>query len=193
MKVTATLQHLRMAPRKVRLLRDLICGMKISSAQSQLLQQSKWAAKPILKLLLSAVANAEHNFGLEKNNLYIHTMTVDQGPIIKRWTPKAFGRATEVRKKTSHITLVLDEMIPGQSHKNAGVLKSDKQDDKVLAETKASEKKEQQSSADVKEKHSEAAFDRRRAVKRKENFQENKPQKKSKGFASKIFQRKKEG
>jgi len=72
----------------------------------------KKSAKPILKLLNSAIANADNNFSLDPENLYIYKITVDEGPKYKRWMPRARGRVTEIQKKSSHITLVLEEITP---------------------------------------------------------------------------------
>ena len=107
--ITAKLKHLKIAPRKVRLAADLIRGMSVIEAQAQLKFLSKRAAHPVLKLLNSALANAEHNFNLSKENLYISKITVDAGPSLKRWLPRAMGRATPILKRTSHITLILEE------------------------------------------------------------------------------------
>jgi large subunit ribosomal protein L22 len=109
MEVIAKAKNIRMSPRKVRLVIDVIRGMDVARAQTQLRFLKKAAALPVLKLLNSAVANAEHNFRLRKEDLHVKTITADGGPVIKRWTPKAFGRAAPIRKRTSHITLVLDE------------------------------------------------------------------------------------
>ena len=108
MPVTAKLNYLRMAPRKVRLVTNLIRGLNVIEAQTQLKFLSKRAAGPILKLLKSAIANAKHNFDLAEENLYIAKISVDQGPSLKRWLPRAMGRATPIIKRTSHITIVLE-------------------------------------------------------------------------------------
>jgi len=108
MSVTAKLRYLRIAPRKVRLVADLIRGKKVSQALRLLQFTPKRAALSLEKLLRSALANARHNFGLEEDNLYISKITVDEGPKLKRWMPRARGRAFEIQKKTSHVTLVLD-------------------------------------------------------------------------------------
>lgn len=110
MPVTAKLNYLRIAPRKVRLVADLIRGKKVSQALTLLQFTTKKPALPLLKLLKSAIANARHNFGLEEKNLYISKILVNEGPKLKRWMARARGRATEIQKKTSHITLVLDEL-----------------------------------------------------------------------------------
>ena len=105
--VTAKLSYLRMGPRKVRLVADLIRGRSVGRAIDILTVTNKRPAKPLLKLLMSAVANAKHNFSLAQDALKVATLTVDGGPMLKRWMPKAHGRATPVRERTSHINLVL--------------------------------------------------------------------------------------
>jgi len=110
MPVTAKLKYLRIAPRKVRLVADLIRGKKIEEAQNILNFKVKKAALPLLKLLKQVVANAKNNFQLDESNLYIAKILVDEGPKYKRWRARARGRADEIQKKTSHITVVLDEI-----------------------------------------------------------------------------------
>lgn len=110
MEIYAKLKYLRIAPRKVRLVADLIRGMPVKEAQLQLEHIGRRAAHPIAKLLKSAVANSEHNYQQESDNLYIKKITVDQGPMLKRYRARAMGRAAMIRKRTSHITVVLDTM-----------------------------------------------------------------------------------
>lgn len=110
MEVKAKLRYLRIAPRKVRLVADLIRGKEVEEAERILNFTIKKAAKPILKLLKSAIANAKHNFGLKKANLFIKKITVDEGPKQKKVFPRARGRADIIQKKTSHVTIVLDEI-----------------------------------------------------------------------------------
>ncbi len=100
-----------MAPRKVRAIGDLIKGLSVNEAEAQLLTQRRRAAKPLLKLLRSAMHNAVHNkrFGLEK--LYVESVRVDQGPMLKRYLPRARGVATPIQRKMSHITIMLGENI----------------------------------------------------------------------------------
>lgn len=100
-----------MAPRKTRLIANLIKKMPALQAAKQLQFQKKGAALPILKLLKSGVASAVHNFNLSPENLYILNIFVDEGPMLKRFRPRAFGRAGAIHKKTSHITLILEEKI----------------------------------------------------------------------------------
>lgn len=114
MKVTAKLNNLRIAPRKVRLVADLVRGMEVNLAKAQLHFLAKRSAEPILKLLNSAVANAEDNFSMDKNNLKIVKLTVDGGAVLKRWLPRSMGRATPLLKRTSHVTMVLDEIVEGK-------------------------------------------------------------------------------
>ncbi len=111
MSVIAKLRYLRIAPRKVRLVADLIRGKRIEKAQNILNFTIKKAAPPLLKLLRSATANAKNNFQLDESNLYITKILVDEGPKYKRWRARARGRAEEIQKRTSHVTVVLDEII----------------------------------------------------------------------------------
>lgn len=110
MVVKAKLNNLRIAPRKVRLVADLIRGKNVDWAQSVLEMIVKRAAKPMSKLLKSAVANAENNFHLDKDNLYISKIMVNEGRKLKRWRARSRGRAFEIQKKTSHIILELSEI-----------------------------------------------------------------------------------
>jgi len=110
MKQTATakLNNLRIAPRKVRLLADLIRGMHVAEALVQLKFSKKNAAKQMITLLRSAVANAEHNENIDIDTLIVKESYVNGGPILYRWMPRAFGRATKIRKRTCHVTLVVE-------------------------------------------------------------------------------------
>ncbi|MFA6106868.1 MAG: 50S ribosomal protein L22 [Patescibacteria group bacterium] len=111
MEVKANLNNLKISPRKVRLVIDVVRGMEVNKALNQLQFINKEARKPVVKLISSAIANSVHNFDLDKNNLFIKKATVDGGAVLKRWMPKAHGRATPIRKRTSHITLVLAEIV----------------------------------------------------------------------------------
>lgn len=111
-QVTAQLNYLRTSPRKLRLLADLVRGKKVTRALNNLALLNKKQAKFLTKLLNSAVANAKHNHSLAVESLVVKTITVDGGPMIKRFTPKAHGRATPVRQRTSHVNLVLEAVEP---------------------------------------------------------------------------------
>lgn len=122
MEVIAQLRGLRMSPRKVRYVANVIRRMDVALAETQLKFINKAASKPLLKLLLSAVANAEHNFKLDRSKLWICHLTVDGGPTLKRWRSRAFGRAAPIRKRTAHIVIKLtDEAKPAIKVKKAYV------------------------------------------------------------------------
>ncbi len=107
MNVKAKARFIRMSPRKTRLLVGLIRGRSVAEARKQLQFSQKDAATPVLKLLNSAVANAEHNFKLDTSAMVVKEAFVDEGPVMYRYTPRAQGRATPIRKRMSHITIVI--------------------------------------------------------------------------------------
>jgi len=107
-KTTARLRFVRIAPRKVRLVAGVVRGLSAGEAEAQLLLLAKRGAAPMLKLLHSALAGAAQK-NLNKARLIISELRVDEGPVLKRWMPRAQGRATPLHKKMSHITLVLAE------------------------------------------------------------------------------------
>jgi large subunit ribosomal protein L22 len=104
----ASLHYLRVAPRKVRLVADRVRGMPVGDALAMLKFTPQAAAKPLAKLLRSAVANAENKGGrVDVDALFVKTLNVDQGPKMRRFMPRAMGRANRVEKKTSHVYLEL--------------------------------------------------------------------------------------
>jgi large subunit ribosomal protein L22 len=106
----AKVTHIRISPRKVRLVVDAVRGKSVNQALNILTLARKKAAEPVKKLLESAVANATENDGVrEVDNLVIDRITVDGGPTLKRFMPRARGRATPIRKRTSHIQIILRE------------------------------------------------------------------------------------
>jgi large subunit ribosomal protein L22 len=108
MKASAT--HIRISPRKVRMVVDTVRGKSVSQALSILGFTRKKAALPVQKLLKSAVANAVENGGIsDVDTLVIDRIMVDEGPTLKRYMPRARGRATPIRKRTSHIRIMLRE------------------------------------------------------------------------------------
>jgi large subunit ribosomal protein L22 len=109
MQAKAVLRTVRIAPRKVRLVVDLIRGKKVGEAIAILKHTPKTASPVVEKLLKSAIANAEHNYELDPNNLVVGKVFVDEGPTLKRFRPRAQGRASAINKRTSHITIVLTE------------------------------------------------------------------------------------
>jgi len=134
MQVTAKLNYLRIAPRKVRLVINLIRKKKVEEAQTILNFTVKKASQPLLKLLNSAVANAKNNFQLDSASLYIYKITVDEGRKYKRWRPRARGRASQIQKKTSNITLVLEEIKPTKEIKKVKKAPAVKKVKKVVKE-----------------------------------------------------------
>ena len=107
MKTHAKAQYVRQSPYKVRRVLDIVRGLPVSEARVVLVHTNRRAADPILKCLDSAVANAEHNMALDADELFIAEAYADEGPTLKRWRPRARGRATRIRKRTSHITIVV--------------------------------------------------------------------------------------
>ncbi|MBI4159755.1 50S ribosomal protein L22 [Candidatus Wolfebacteria bacterium] len=105
----AQLHHLRIAPRKVRLIARAIAGLSVEEAEARLLMSPHRAAGPLLKLLRSAIANAKQTKSLLPAKLIIREIRVDQGSMLKRFLPRAMGRATPLHKKSSHVTLILGE------------------------------------------------------------------------------------
>lgn len=104
----AQLRTLRIAPRKVRVVADAIKGHDVTTAENQLRYLAKKSAEPILKLMKSAIANARHNAKIgDTEKLIVTDMRVDEGPAYKRFTPRARGRATTIKKRTSHISITL--------------------------------------------------------------------------------------
>jgi ribosomal protein L22 len=105
--VRAQAKYVRSSPRKARLVIDHIRGKSVDEARAILVHTPRAAAEPVLKVLESAVANAEHNHELLPEELRVFQAFVDEGPTIKRYRPRALGRATRIRKRTSHITINL--------------------------------------------------------------------------------------
>ena len=109
MEAKANLKYLRISPRKVKIVLDLIRGKDVGTATAILLQTPKAASEPLMKLLKSAVANAENNFGMDPSKLVVSEVFATPGPILKRMMPRAQGRAYRINKRTSHVTIVVSE------------------------------------------------------------------------------------
>jgi len=118
MEVKAKAKHIKTSPRKIRLVIDAVRGLKTDKALDQLKFMNKLAATSISKLIKSGIANAVNNYELSEDNLYIKEIKADDGPTLKRWMPRAHGRATTIRKRTTHIDLTLGEI------KDSGIKKS---------------------------------------------------------------------
>lgn len=139
-EVRAQLNYLRIAPRKVRLVTGLIKGLDYNAARAVLENTSKRAAGPVLKVLDSAAANGYNNSNFVKDNLYVKDVLVDEGVKMKRYRPKGFGMAALIEKKTSHITLVMDEKVKGLVRKPEKEEKKAKEPEVIEKETEKEEK-----------------------------------------------------
>ena len=109
MEVKAHLKFLRVSPRKVKILCDLIRGKDVKTASAYLMQTPKAASEPVLKLLRSAIANAENNNSMDVEKLYVSTAIANPGPVLKRGMPRAQGRYNRILKRTTHITIGVSE------------------------------------------------------------------------------------
>lgn len=109
MEAKASLRHLRISPRKVQIVLDLIRNKPTDQAMAILKHTTKSACEPLEKLLKSAVANAEHNFSMDKNSLYISECYAAPGPTMKRIRPRAQGRAFQILKRSSHVYITVKE------------------------------------------------------------------------------------
>jgi len=160
MAVTSKLNYLRIAPRKVRLVADLIRKKKAEEAQSVLKFTVKKGSEPMLKLLNTAMADAKNNFQLDPSNLIISKITVDEGPKYKRWKARSRGMAAPIKKRTSHITIVLDEIIPGKKIKKV----ENKVEKKIEKKEEKPKFRPEQEQAKPKETKSSKRFFRRKSV-----------------------------
>lgn len=177
MKVHATLTNLRIAPRKVRLTTHSLIGVDAREALLQLQKQVKRSSQPIYDLLKSAMANATNNNGLDEANLYILEIRVGDGLRLKRWLPRAFGRATPLLRRGSNVTIILEEKIEGKNRTTK----------KVAAETEV-EKGEAQETIETEKEHRVS-----QAVKRIENKEVSRGgvgKKTAPKVVKKVFQRK---
>ena len=109
MEARATHNYARISPRKVKIVCDLIRGKDVKTAEAILMQTPKAASELMLKVLKSAVANAENNFEMDPETLYVSETFANPGPILKRGMPRAQGRMYRINKRTSHITVVVAE------------------------------------------------------------------------------------
>ena len=105
----ATAKYIRISTRKAQAVVDLIRGKSVREAEAILLYTPKSATEPVAKVLKSAIANAENNLDMNRDDLYVAEAYANQGPTLMRFRPRAHGRASRIRKRTSHITIVLDQ------------------------------------------------------------------------------------
>lgn len=109
MEAKAYLNMIRISPRKARLVVDTIRNKSVAVAVATLHNMDKRSAEPVLKLLNSAIANAVNNNGMEADKLFVKTVYVNEGPTLKRFRPRAHGRAYEILKRTSHLTIIVSD------------------------------------------------------------------------------------
>jgi len=182
MKVSAKLNNLRIAPRKSKLVADLIRGLDIDDALTQLDYAVKRSSPYMKKLLESAIANAENNFGLDRSNLYIFDVVVGAGPTFKRWMPRAYGRASMILKRSSRINLILEERIEGKGRKTKEQMEKEKKQ-REDAKKKADKEKTEEKDKKEKEIGKKPTFE-------KEVKDEDRKKEVKKTWANKIFRRK---
>ena len=135
-QVTAQLNKLRIAPRKVRLVTDLLKGKDVTKSLNQLEYLIRRISPYLIKLINSAIASAEHEFSMVKSNLYIKDIIVDEGMKLKRFRAKGYGRTSPLQKKTSHIKVILDERVPGLRADKKIVKKEHEHEHKEISENK---------------------------------------------------------
>ncbi|HBI33570.1 MAG TPA: 50S ribosomal protein L22 [Candidatus Moranbacteria bacterium] len=186
MKVIASLNNLRTSPRKVRLVTNSIVGMNASAALVQLHHLVKKTSEPLEKLLNSALSNAENNFGLDKDNMFVSSILVGEGAKLKRWLPRAQGRATLLLKRTSHIKLELEERVEGKNKKTKAQL------DKQKAENEAARTKAMKEAVAEMEKEEagEEVVQEKTVAKKVTPSKETIKKGQDSGFLKKVFQRK---
>jgi large subunit ribosomal protein L22 len=175
MEIKVKNRFIRMSSKKLRLVANLIRGAQVDIALNQLKFANKKAAEPVAKLLKSAIASAENDFELEKHNLMVKEIRIDEGGMLKRWTPKAHGSATPIRKRLSHINITVGEL------KDSGVTAAKKKE--VEAPISLEEM--------VKEGEKAAKGDKGKDGKKDSGVKDIRKEGASKkGFVNKMFQRK---
>lgn len=194
MQAKAKAKYVRVSAKKARLVAGLVRGMDVSVAQDQLLSTPKFSSEKILSLLNSAVANAENNYELDKDNMFIKKIVVNEGPTLKRWMPVSRGQANEILKRTSHIEIVLDEKVKGKksAKKGKGAKMKDAGKKSIIKKVKTKD-----DIGEVFDKESKGVSDR----KKKSGFFQGAKKgeggrgksKGKKGFLSRFFRRKSEG
>lgn len=188
MKVSAKLNNIRIAPRKTRLVANLIKGLDVEDAKNQLNSTIKGGCEPILKLLNSAIANGENNFGIDKDNMYVLSAIVDEGPVLKRWKARAFGRAGRILKRTSKIEIVLEERVEGKGRKSKEQLEKER---KEREEQRRKEQRQLEKEIENKEKESKDSAKKKETEKTEKKETGVAKSKENKGsWTNKIFRRK---
>lgn len=191
MQTKAVAKFVRMSPKKVRLVADAIRGLETERALATLRFMNKKATTPVAKAIESAVANAVHNFELDRRNLFVKEIRIDDAPTIKRWMPRAHGRATPIRKRNSHITVVIAEVKDsGEKAGKRSELEAPVKVGEMAAPTETKPKKgtKKAKSESVEEGAAEAEAKETRPYSPRGTARTEGGR--GKGFASKIFRRK---
>jgi len=190
MEVKASLKHLRMSPRKARLVIDVVRLMPVATALDQLKFINKKATDPIATLVNSAIANAVNTFSLEADNLYIKEIRSDEGVMLKRWMPRAHGRATSIRKRGCHLNIVLAE-IKESGKKEKKVLKvADPVKLEKLAADSAKTTKVNKAKKESKEKNTATSEKGTEIIDPRMEGHHAHAKVEGKGFSAKMFRRK---
>jgi large subunit ribosomal protein L22 len=175
MEIKVKNKFFRMSAKKLRLVANLIRGLESVKALNQLKFINKKASEPIAKLLKSGIASAINDYELDKDNLFVKEIRIDEGGMLKRWTPKAHGSATQIRRRISHINITIGEL------KDSGITAAKKKD--VEAPISLEEM--------VKEGEKTGKSDKSKDIKKESSGKDLKKEGASKkGFVNKMFQRK---
>jgi len=188
MKVIATLKNLRMSPRKVRLVTDSVVGMDATAAMVHLRHVVKKTSGVLEKLLNSALANAENNFGLDKDNMFVSSIIVGGGASLKRWLPRAQGRATQILKRTSHIKLEIEERVEGKNRKSKQELEKERKQREEANAKMMKENAEELAKQEEAKPEETAEKTAAKKISPKKEIASRKGQ--DSGFLKKVFQRK---
>lgn len=183
MQFHAKLNNLRQSPRKVRKIADLVRGLDVVDARAQLTHVPQRSSEAVLKLLNSAIANAENNFDADEQNLFIKTVMINEGPTLKRYRPRAHGRAYQILKRTSKIELTLEEKKP--TKKREAKKQEAKEETINLADFTKKEAEEKEEAAKNNEKDKKATPDAK-----KPHNDNGKISSEAKGNKPSIFRRK---
>ena len=196
MIVKAKAKYIRLSPRKARLVADVVRGLDLQEAFDKLAVINKKAVKPIAKLLSSALSNAEHNNNIEKSNLILKEIRVNEGPTFYRWMPRAFGRATQLRKRTSMIDVILEEKVastPAKATKKEEIETvnvEEKTKDSNISEKVSTESKNPSAIKDAELEKEDEKAENKRTGGHREIQQKGKNEPKKKGVLKKMFRRK---
>jgi large subunit ribosomal protein L22 len=205
MKIKAQIRYLRISPRKVRVVLEAIKKMPVEKAMQHLQLMPKKSALPLLKLIKSAIANAENNFKSKKENLTISEFRADKASVLKRWMPRAMGRATPIHKFTTHVMLILEDKTVEEDENKKPASSADKKkkdedvvvvkdwnEAKKLVKEESEERiKPEQKEMTTGEEHKAEIEDPRMEGRHREKQHLDKIRKKSKGGVLKrVFRRK---